>query len=87
MQQAAPLEPELVVEGNPYYSAAHIARSLGVSRQTLWRWRLAEKIPAGHRFRNNKVLFSAADLARIKAFAIHFEPATPRSRSYARGKT
>jgi len=87
MQQAATLEPEVYVDGAPYYSAAHVARSLGVSRQTLWRWRLAEKIPAGHRFRNNKVLFSAADLARIKAFAVHFEPATPGSRSESRGKT
>ncbi len=85
MQQAATLEPKLVVDGTPYFSAQDVAQSVGVSRQTLWRWRSAEKIPAGHRFRNNKVLFSDADLACIQAFALHFEPATPGSRSESRG--
>lgn len=62
------------VMGGIYYSAAELVGELGISRQTLWRWRKEAKIPSGHRFRNGQVLFSEAELEKIRRFACRIEP-------------
>jgi excisionase family DNA binding protein len=57
-----------------YYTNHEVATRLGISRQTLWRWREKGKTPAGLRFRNRQVLFTDAELDEIRAYANHLEP-------------
>jgi hypothetical protein len=63
------------IEGASYFTLAEIQAELGVSRQSIWRWRLEKKIPAGHRLRNRQILFTSAERQRIQEFANHLEPA------------
>ncbi len=62
------------INGIEYFSAAIVAKELGVSRQTFWRWRQLGKIPLGHRFRDGKILYTADEVLAIRAFANHLEP-------------
>ena len=64
----------LKVDGKTYFSTTEILQELGISRQTLWRWRQEGKIPPGHRYRDGKVLFTACEVEMIKQFAHHIEP-------------
>jgi len=67
----------LEIDGDAYLSAGEVVRRLGISRQTLWRWRQDEKIPPGHRYRGRQVLFSEAEFAEIESFANRLEPIQP----------
>ena len=64
----------LEIEGTAYVSGNDLQRELGVSRQTLWRWRREGHIPQGHRFRDGKVLFTQEEAAEIRRFANRIEP-------------
>lgn len=64
-----------LINGMQYFSASDLARELGVSRQTLWRWRQDGKIPKGYRFRDNSILFTADEITLIREFATKIEPA------------
>jgi predicted site-specific integrase-resolvase len=64
----------LKVNGETYFSTTQILQEVGISRQTLWRWRQEGKIPAGHRYRDGKVLFTEREVEAIKQFAHHIEP-------------
>lgn len=64
-----------LINGKQYISASDLARELGVSRQTLWRWRQDGKIPKGYRFRDNSILFTTEEVALIREFATKIEPA------------
>lgn len=57
-----------------YLSASELLGELGVTRQTLWRWRQQGKVPAGHRLRNRMVVFSPGEVEEIRAFANQMEP-------------
>lgn len=57
-----------------YLTAAEVARALGVSRQTLWRWRQDGKIPPGHRYRDRQVVFSEAEFEVVRQYANRIEP-------------
>jgi excisionase family DNA binding protein len=59
-----------------YYQVAEVAAELGVSRQTLWRWRQEGRVPAGHRFRDRQVLFTESEVQAIREFALKVEPIT-----------
>jgi hypothetical protein len=62
------------INGVTYFSATEITQELAVSRQTLWRWRQEGKIPAGHRYRDRKILFTAHEAETIRQFANRIEP-------------
>lgn len=62
------------IKGVEYYSTAEVCEAAGVTRQTLWRWRQEGLAPSGHRFRNNQVLFTAAEFGEVLAHAHRVEP-------------
>lgn len=68
-----PLEP-VVVRGERYFSASDIVRSLGISRQTFWRWRTAGHVPAGRRHRTGSLFFDEEELQAIQAYATQLTP-------------
>ena len=58
-----------------YFTAADIQREIGVVRQTLWRWRKAEKIPQGRLYRGRQVVFTTQEVEAIREYANRLEPA------------
>ena len=72
-KQDASLNP-VQIGGIAYFAATDIAAVLKISRQTLWRWRRAGKIPLGHRFRDGQTLFTQSELEEIRVFAQRIEP-------------
>ncbi len=67
------------LDGIEYFSAAEVAKDVGVSRQTLWRWRQEGKVPVGWRFRDRQILFTEGELERIRDYANRLEPANPEN--------
>lgn len=67
------------IGGITYFTLAEVANQVGVSRQTLWRWRRGTSIPQGYRYRTRQVLFSAAELQAITEYANRIEPADARA--------
>lgn len=63
------------INGVTYYSAVDVAKQVGISRTTLWRWRQEGKIPLGQRYRGHQILFNAAELDAIREYANRLEPA------------
>jgi len=71
----------LAINGASYYTTIEITSRLSVTRQTLWRWRSSGKIPYGHRFRDNHIVFTESELQAIEEYANKIEPlpqATPQ---------
>ena len=64
----------LEIDGVRYCTATDVAQRLGVSRQTLWRWRQQSKIPSGYRFRDGRVLFTESETTEILQYAHRLEP-------------
>lgn len=62
------------IEGVEYFTAADIHRTLGITRQTLWRWRTARKIPQGLRYRDKNIVFTRQELEAIREYANRLEP-------------
>jgi helix-turn-helix protein len=62
------------IDGIAYFAATDLAAVLKVSRQTLWRWRRAGKIPLGHRFRDGQTFFTQSEVEEIKSFALQIKP-------------
>jgi hypothetical protein len=71
--QSGSLKP-VHIGGIAYFAATDIAAVLKISRQTLWRWRRAGKIPLGYRFRDGQTLFTEGEVEEIKVFALRVEP-------------
>ena len=71
------MEPRETIEidGLLYYSVAEILKVLKISRQTLYKWRRERRIPAGHRYRNRMLVFSAGDWVQIREHANRIGPA------------
>ena len=57
-----------------FLTAAEVAQEVGVSRQTLWRWRATEQVPAGHRYRGREIIFSSDELDEVREYANRLEP-------------
>lgn len=66
----------IVIKGDPYVGSSEVARAIGVSRQTLWRWRQAGRVPAGRIFRGRHVVFTLPEVEVIRAYATRLEPAS-----------
>lgn len=64
----------LVIEGVEYFTAAYVARTVGVTRQTLWRWRQEAKVPLGRRYRDRQILYTRSELASVAEYAHRLEP-------------
>ncbi len=62
------------IQGEHYLTNTEVSEELGVSRQTLWRWREKGRIPSGLRFRTRQVLFTLSEVEAIRVFANHLEP-------------
>jgi predicted DNA-binding transcriptional regulator AlpA len=67
------------VDGVTYYSASDVVRAVGISRQSLWRWRTDGKVPPGRRYRDHQLLFTAQEVQQVKEYAHRLEPAEPAS--------
>jgi predicted DNA-binding transcriptional regulator AlpA len=65
------------IRGAQYFTASDVAEQVGVSRQTLWRWRQEGSIPQGHRFRKKHVVFTPAEVRVINEFANRIDPIEP----------
>ena len=63
------------IEAVEYFTAADIQRSIGVARQTLWRWRRDRKIPQGRRYRGKRIVFTREEVEAIREFSNRLEPA------------
>ena len=72
------------IEGKRYYPASEVASTIGVSRQTLWRWRQEGKIPSGHRYRGRQILFSEQEYEAVKDYANRLEPIDSTAREQFR---
>jgi len=74
----------VVIDDVRYYSGTEVVQQLGITRQTLWRWRQDGKVPLGHRYRNGQVLFSAKELDMVREYANRIEPIAPTDSSQLR---
>lgn len=62
------------VDGATYFETREVLQAVGVTRQTLWRWRQQGHVPAGNRFRDRSLLYSESEVEQIKQFANRVEP-------------
>lgn len=62
------------IAGVPFYTNAEVAQMLGISRQTLWRWRAEGAVPKGRHYRRKSVVFTTEEVDQIVAFANRIEP-------------
>jgi helix-turn-helix protein len=69
------------IDGIAYFAATDVIAVLEISRQTLWRWRRAGKIPLGHRFRDGQTFFTQDEVEEIRVFAHRIEPIGARDRN------
>jgi len=64
----------LTIEGVEFFTNTEVTQKLGVSRQTLWRWRADGDVPLGRRYRRKSVVFTKEEVDQIFAFANKVEP-------------
>jgi len=64
------------IAGTTYLLATDLARQIGVSRTTLYRWRQEGKVPPGRRDRRRLILFTLAEAQIVRDYADRLEPAT-----------
>ena len=65
----------IAIKGVEYWTEREVVEEMGVSRQTLWRWRKQGSVPPGRRYRDRNLLFTAEEVAAISGFAHRIEPA------------
>mgnify|MGYP003573555568 CR=1 FL=1 len=59
----------VLVDGIEFLTLKEVVDAVGITRQTLWRWRQEGKIPAGHRFRARHVVFTPDEMQQIERYA------------------
>lgn len=70
------------VDGVTYYSASEVASVVGISRQSLWRWRTVGRVPPGRKYRDRQILFTARELEQVREYANRLEPVEPASTQF-----
>ena len=68
------------IGGSTYYRNDEVARLIGVSRQSLWRWRQGGRIPKGRHYRGKEVIYTGAELEMVRSYAQRIEPLSQRPR-------
>lgn len=71
----------IAIQGSTYFTGSEIAAEIGVTRQTLWRWRKQEKIPQGWKHRDGRVVFTPEERDIILDFANRVEPVSAEESS------
>lgn len=64
----------LDIDGSTFFTANELLVELGLSRQTLWRWRQAGKVPTGNRYRGHQVIFTCEEANRVREHARRIDP-------------
>ena len=72
------------ISGVRYMSASEVAKKVGVSRQTLWRWRQDGHIPPGNKYRGRQVVFTPDEVREIRDHANRIEPIDPSDKAQLR---
>ena len=62
------------IDGEKYLTTTEVSNAVGISRQTLWRWRSQGHIPLGSKYRGHQIIFNPSEVELIKAFADRIEP-------------
>ena len=65
----------VLVSGTPFYTATETTEIVGVSRQSLWRWRRDSLVPCGRRYRGRELLYTRGEVETIYAHAHRLERA------------
>ena len=76
----------LTIEGVEFFTTTEVTQMLGVSRQTLWRWRAEGDVPLGRRDRRKSVVFTRTEVDEIVAFSNRIEPIAVEGRSLDAGR-
>ena len=76
----------LTIEGVEVFTTTEVTQMVGVSRQTLWRWRAEGDVPLGRRYRRKSVVFTRTEVDEIVAFANRIEPIAIEGRSLDAGR-
>jgi beta-N-acetylglucosaminidase len=69
---------DVIIGQATYILASALEGELNVSRQTLWRWRAEDKIPAGHVYRK-QLVFTEEEADLVRKYANRVEPARPNA--------
>ena len=64
----------IAIDEQEYFTQSEVAVLVGVTRQTLWRWRLHSAIPSGHLYRDRQVVFSRPEVETIREYAHRMAP-------------
>ncbi len=62
------------INGNKYSQITEVAELVGISRQTLWRWRRDGSIPIGRKYRGRQIIYTQDEIELIRQFAERIEP-------------
>jgi predicted DNA-binding transcriptional regulator AlpA len=63
------------VSGKRFFNVTDVTEIVGVTRQSIWRWRKDNEIPDGRRYRGRELLFTREEVEKIYAHAHRLEPA------------
>ena len=72
------------INGREYLQVTEVADAIGVTRQTLWRWRRDGTIPIGRKYRGWQIIYTPSEVELIRQFAERIEPIDDQ---YRRDKT
>ena len=62
------------INGEKYLQATEVAEAIGVTRQTLWRWRRDGSIPVGSKYRGRQIIYTPTEVETIRQFSQRIEP-------------
>jgi predicted DNA-binding transcriptional regulator AlpA len=62
------------INGTRYLQVTEVADTVGVTRQTLWRWRRDGVIPVGRKYRGRQIIYTQSEVELIQLFAERIEP-------------